>query len=136
MSALGQKQTYAVRQPMSALPPKADMCGATGNVRYGPKADMAGLEIDHQLERGQLYNWQVGWLLAFENPADIDAYLTICIPDVARIMQSGHSVTRRQRDELIALPGEECIGPNEEGANLILDKVAKALSISCSVLAR
>src|SRR5262245_13724180 len=28
MSALGQKQTFAVHQPMSALPPKADMCSA------------------------------------------------------------------------------------------------------------
>ena len=25
---------------MSALPPKADMCGATSNVRFGPKADI------------------------------------------------------------------------------------------------
>jgi len=25
MSALGQKQTFAVHQPMSALPPRADM---------------------------------------------------------------------------------------------------------------
>jgi hypothetical protein len=25
---------------MSALPPKADMCGATSDVRYGPKADI------------------------------------------------------------------------------------------------
>jgi hypothetical protein len=33
MSALGQKQTYAPQQAMSALPPKADMCGATSNVR-------------------------------------------------------------------------------------------------------
>jgi hypothetical protein len=24
---------------MSALPPKADMCGATSDVRYGPRAD-------------------------------------------------------------------------------------------------
>jgi hypothetical protein len=37
-------------------------------------------------------------------------------------MQRGHSVTRRQRDQLIALPGEERIGPNEECANLILGK--------------
>ena len=29
MSALGQKQTFAVQNGMSALPPKADMCGAT-----------------------------------------------------------------------------------------------------------
>ena len=31
---------------MSALHPKADMCGAKGNVRYGPIADMAHL-LDH-----------------------------------------------------------------------------------------
>jgi hypothetical protein len=58
MSALGQKRTYAPQQAMSALPliatakadmpqmvmsalpPKADMCGATGNVGYGPIADI------------------------------------------------------------------------------------------------
>ena len=41
MCALGQKQTYAVQRAMSALPPKADMCGATTDVRFGPKADVA-----------------------------------------------------------------------------------------------
>src|SRR5262245_17568961 len=35
-----QKQTFALHQPMSALPPRADMCGATRDVRFGPKADM------------------------------------------------------------------------------------------------
>ena len=58
MSAMGQKQTYAVHQPMSALlpiatakadfrqevmsalPPKADMCGALAHVCFGPKADI------------------------------------------------------------------------------------------------
>ena len=33
MSALGQKQTCAAQKVMSALPPKADMCGATRDVR-------------------------------------------------------------------------------------------------------
>jgi len=33
MSALGQKQTYAVQNGMSALPLKADMCGAKADVR-------------------------------------------------------------------------------------------------------
>src|SRR5262245_24228812 len=46
MSALGQKQTYAVHNGMSALPPiataEADMCGALAHVRFGPKADMCG----------------------------------------------------------------------------------------------
>jgi len=40
MSALGQKQTCAAHKLMSALPPKADMCGATRDVRFGPEADM------------------------------------------------------------------------------------------------
>src|SRR5262249_21445185 len=42
MSALGQKQTFAPQNVMSALPPKADMCGATRDVRFGPIADIAG----------------------------------------------------------------------------------------------
>jgi hypothetical protein len=62
MSALGQKQTPALqktdvrpapnsdrksrlaRNAMSALPLKADMCGATSDVRYGPKADISQTE--------------------------------------------------------------------------------------------
>jgi hypothetical protein len=39
MSALDQKQTSAPQKIVSALPPKADMCGAARDVRYGPKAD-------------------------------------------------------------------------------------------------
>jgi len=30
---------------MSALPPKADMCSALADVRFGPKADMQVVEI-------------------------------------------------------------------------------------------
>ena len=41
LSALGQKQTFAVHQPMSALRPKADMCGAFRDVRFVPKADVS-----------------------------------------------------------------------------------------------
>jgi hypothetical protein len=40
MSTLGHKRTFAPQKVMSALPPKADMCGATSDVCYGPKADM------------------------------------------------------------------------------------------------
>ena len=39
-TALGQKQTCVVQKGMSALPPKADMCGATSHIRFGPKADI------------------------------------------------------------------------------------------------
>ena len=40
MSALGQKQTFAPQKAMSALHPKADICSAVADVRYGPKADI------------------------------------------------------------------------------------------------
>src|SRR5262249_752591 len=40
ISALGQKQTFAVHQPMSALPPKADICSAQAPVCFMPTADM------------------------------------------------------------------------------------------------
>ena len=40
MSALGQKQTCAAQNVMSALPPIADMCGATTDVRFVPIADI------------------------------------------------------------------------------------------------
>ena len=47
MSALGQKQTFAMQQGMSALPPKADMCSATRNVRFVPIADILFLLFNH-----------------------------------------------------------------------------------------
>ena len=52
MSALGQKRTFAVQYVMSALPPKADMCGALGDVRYVPIADIAYL-FDHLVGAGE-----------------------------------------------------------------------------------
>ena len=41
MSALGQKQTFAVQNGMSALPSKADICGAVAHVRFVPIANVA-----------------------------------------------------------------------------------------------
>src|SRR5262249_47289103 len=70
MSSLGQKQTLAVPQPMSAcpqiapakaalsqtamsaLPPKADMCSALAHVGFGPIADIAPFIRSHR-RRGQ-----------------------------------------------------------------------------------
>jgi hypothetical protein len=36
----GSKAAYAAQRPMSALPPKADICSALAHVRYGPIADI------------------------------------------------------------------------------------------------
>jgi hypothetical protein len=40
MSALGHKQTFAVQNGMSALPPIADICSAQAHVRFVPTADI------------------------------------------------------------------------------------------------
>ena len=57
MSALGQKQTSRHLQPMSALPPKADIGTQPRDVRYVPKADIcsaANLESTPSLrQRGR-----------------------------------------------------------------------------------
>ena len=45
MSALGQKQTCAAQNGMSALPPKADMCSALADVRFVPIADISQVSL-------------------------------------------------------------------------------------------
>ena len=44
-SASGHKRTFRSASTMSALPPRGDMCGATRDVRYGPKADIRASRI-------------------------------------------------------------------------------------------
>ena len=43
MSALGQKQTFALQNAMSALPPIADICSALAHVCFVPITDIEGL---------------------------------------------------------------------------------------------
>src|SRR5512143_1545970 len=103
MSTLGKKQTFAVHQPMSALPSKADMCGATSDVRFGPKADiryqlfdrhvglgeqhrwhgdaerLCGFEINDEFELSWLHDGQVGRLRTLKYFCDVNAGLVISI---------------------------------------------------------
>src|SRR6516165_5111273 len=76
MSALGQKQTSRHLQPMSALPPKADIlrCGrdwalfdhlvGTGKHRSGncDAKSFGGLEINDEIELGRLLDRNFGGL--------------------------------------------------------------------------
>jgi hypothetical protein len=64
MSALGQKQTYAVQKGMSALHPKADMCSAEADVRFGPKADMKTVVIIGRA--GRIDASGAAWVCAIE----------------------------------------------------------------------
>ena len=49
MSALGQKQTFAAQNGMSALIPKADMCSALADVGFVPEADINQRELNVRL---------------------------------------------------------------------------------------
>ena len=79
---------------MSALPPKADMCAATGDVRFGPKADIvahsiissaracnaggtvrpsafAVVRLNDQFELGRLFDRNIARLSATQNLIDV-----------------------------------------------------------------
>jgi hypothetical protein len=59
MSVMGQKQTSDCRLLMSALPPKADIVGRSGDVRFVPIADIPPFQsivvgADGRCHRGQV----------------------------------------------------------------------------------
>ena len=69
MSALGQKQTCAVHNVMSALPPKADMCGAPEHVRFVPIADILLVQTSVDLKSELLDNRRPESNVSGEGPA-------------------------------------------------------------------
>ena len=94
MSALGHKRTYALQNVMSALPPKADMCGALADVRLVPIATVSrffdyfvgageqrwrhgnpqylgGLKIDRQVILGRRLHGQITRLLTLQNAINV-----------------------------------------------------------------
>jgi hypothetical protein len=53
--------------------------------RHGKAKRPGGSEIDHQLDLGRLLDWQVRWLLAFQDATGIDARLALRIGNAAAI---------------------------------------------------
>jgi hypothetical protein len=83
---------------------------------------LGSLEVDDKLEFCGLHYRKVARLLAFENPASIDAGLTVGV-DIVRsiadetpggsvltpVVDGGNGITCRQRSNLVAAVEEECI---------------------------
>src|ERR1017187_6596544 len=115
MSELGHKRTNrnGPKSTFVRFGPKADKHGRGWIVRYVPIATNApqqtaslfdhlvgngehargngeaerfrGLEVDHELEFCRLNYRHIGGLGALENPAGVDADLTVCVGEVASI---------------------------------------------------
>ena len=102
MSALGHKRTFCDAEVMSALPPIADMCGATRDVRLSANSghrrlfdhlictsrhgrrdfkaeSLCSFRIDYKLEFNRLLNWQLCWLGAFKNFPHVDTHLSVSL---------------------------------------------------------
>jgi hypothetical protein len=81
MSALGQKQTFPNVQPMSALPPKADIGRVPRNVRFVPKGDQRHRSkrvlIEHLVRSGEQRLWyfhaeRLSGVLIFDHQLELD----------------------------------------------------------------
>ena len=121
---------------------------ASSDERDGQAKRLGGLEVDHQFEFRGLLDRQVGRLLAFENAAGVDAGLTIAVRkagsiahqaagrgELAKLIDRRYPVAERQCGELFAPDGEEAIGADHKRAGPHWTKLAKAESMSRSVLA-
>ena len=132
MSALGQKQTCAVQNGMSALHPKADMCGATRDVRFVPKRTSPALfdhlvgapeqrrwngkakrfrrlEIDHQFKFGRRRTWKIGRLLALEDAIDIVGRAPKIIAQVSSVGQQAAALS----EETVCIDGREMVASRQ-----------------------
>src|SRR4249919_1612941 len=114
---------------MSALPPKADMCGATRDVRFGPKADIAplldyfvgapdegigdvdikclcGFEIQDHLHFRGLIDRQISRFFTFKYPTAVDADLSIQFGVIGSVTQQstgcGKFAIRKDRGHSMA----------------------------------
>jgi hypothetical protein len=61
---------------MAALPPKADMCGATRDVRYGPIAEISHLKLSRKLAWQQARQC-IGQRLILVISAGISGFVTL-----------------------------------------------------------
>src|ERR1700730_8431841 len=102
-------------------------------LRNGKVERLGGFEIDHQLELGGLQDRQIGWLLALEDAADIDAKLAIQIRSIypiahqtagrsifAKVVHRRHRMARGQGHKLFASGVEKWVGDYRKGRDALL----------------
>src|SRR5262245_52807031 len=157
MSLVGQTRRFDDRCRMTLWPARADMAGSPGDVAEVPLPDscsaanrylfdhlvgsteqrewdgnakrVGGFQIEDQLGLHRLLDRQIGWLLALENTASIDAALMVrvrkavsiadqaaCHDVLAKWVHRGHRVAGGQCDNLLAPAIEEWITAYDQRA--------------------
>jgi hypothetical protein len=97
----GSKADIPITLTMSALPPKADMCGATRDVRYGPIAD---IRCSREAEvRRDLLLAKLEKAFAVAEKAKNGSAMTMSVIGMARIC--GLIIDRREVGEAGAFSG-------------------------------
>src|SRR6516165_4354082 len=133
MSALCQKQTFctAANSPLFNY-----LVGShLHDERHGKTELLGGLEVNHELEFGGLYDRQIARLLALENPTRVHtnlaigicnagpvAYQTPCRGILAHSIARRQSIPCRQRDDLIPMGERERAARNNQRTNSSWDK--------------
>ena len=132
MSALGHNRTYAVQQ--KGCYSITSSAGEHAR-RDGDAERLRGVQIDHELEFGRLHDRQVGGFGALENPAGVDADLTIGVGKagsvahqtagcgkVAPFIDRRHRMACRQHDKLLAPVVEEWRCADQERSGPLSDE--------------
>jgi hypothetical protein len=99
---------------------------------------LGGLEVDEKLDLSGLLDGQIGGLVALENPAGVDAGLTVHVRNTASVAHQaasrgelailedrGHRVAERQCGELLAPAIKERIASDHEPARSQLDQLCE-----------
>ena len=125
-----QQTTQLVASLFDHLIGAGEQCGW-----HGEAERLCGLEIDDQLDFRGLLDRQVGCLLPLENPAGVDADLTVCVRATASVanqatscgelaihVDRGHRVADRKCGELSSANSEISINPDHECTGMELDQ--------------
>src|SRR5262249_31563708 len=98
-----------------------------------------GLEIDQELEFGHRHDWQVSWLPALENAADIDPDLPVHVGDAGavahqapcqcifpKLIDCRHLMLRYQCNQPVPSCIEKWISPDHKRIDVLLGKRSEA----------
>src|SRR5712692_6836200 len=107
-------------------------------LRDGKSKSLRGLEIDHKLDLGRLFDWEIAGQAALKYLSSIDAGLAVEVPDTGAIadqaagdgilapsIDRGDRMAGCQRDMLLAAVLEEWIRNQEKRAGAAFPKPLK-----------